>query len=162
MTLYLLEHLPGEVLDDAVHLLQRLVDGHRAHLLCESRRVYVHVCVREREVNRAYLGGDGPPSNNRTYTTHTYPRTQHSTHGDGGVAEDPLARFVDVLPRAQVHQCVRAPQRRPLQFLHLFKGWLVCLYTYMCVCVYSEMGVTGGMVRRRPSRVDVYVCVLYY
>mmetsp|Transcript_11094 Transcript_11094/g.18065 ORF Transcript_11094/g.18065 Transcript_11094/m.18065 type:complete len:505 (-) Transcript_11094:186-1700(-) len=66
----LAEHLPGQVLRDAVHLLQRLVDGHGAH-------------------------------------------------GDGRVAHDPLARLVDVLARGQVHDGVRAPERGPLQLLHL-------------------------------------------
>eukprot|EP00968_Pinguiococcus_pyrenoidosus_P014072 scaffold1280_cov246-Pinguiococcus_pyrenoidosus.AAC.14 len=67
----LAEDFPGEVLGDAVHLLQRLVDGHRA----------------DRQ---------------------------------GAVADDPLARLVDVLARAEVHEGVGAPQGAPLQLLHLF------------------------------------------
>ena len=37
--------------------------------------------------------------------------------GTGGVADDPFARLVDVLPGRQVHHRVGAPQRRPLQLL---------------------------------------------
>ena len=49
-------------------------------------------------------------------------QTGGSPHRHGGVAHDPLARLVDVGACGQVHGGVRAPDRAPLQLLHLLQG----------------------------------------
>ena len=43
----------------------------------------------------------------------------HGADRHGGIADDPLARRVDVPARGQVHDRVGAPERRPAQLLHL-------------------------------------------
>ena len=43
-----------------------------------------------------------------------------SAHGNGTVADNPFARFVDVLARGEVHQRVAAPFAAPQCFLYLF------------------------------------------
>jgi hypothetical protein len=45
---------------------------------------------------------------------------RHRADRHRGIANDPLARFVDVLAGRQVHYRIGAPERRPVQLLHLF------------------------------------------
>mmetsp|Transcript_64029 Transcript_64029/g.88552 ORF Transcript_64029/g.88552 Transcript_64029/m.88552 type:complete len:310 (-) Transcript_64029:165-1094(-) len=44
---------------------------------------------------------------------------RHGAHRDRAVPDDPLPRLVDVLPGAEIHEIVRAPQSAPLELLHL-------------------------------------------
>ena len=45
---------------------------------------------------------------------------RHGADRHRGIADDPLARLVDVRPGRQIHHRVGAPQRRPAQLLDFF------------------------------------------
>ena len=45
---------------------------------------------------------------------------RHGANGDGGIADDPFARFMNVFAGREIHDGVGAPPGRPNHFLDLF------------------------------------------